>query len=410
MVFKIIAIILLSLYFLFNLFLSILQYKYRDRPVPEELNDIYDFETYQKWKQYSAEKIKVGLISSVVSFVIILTILISDVLAIITKDITNEYTSAIIVLAIYIGINTITNCIFNYINDIKIEGKYGFNKMTMKTFIADQIKSLLIVAALFIGLTCLFIALYNGMGDYILILFTGILFVFVLFIGFLYPFFSKLFNKFTPLEDGELKTSLINLLESHNYHVKDIKVMDASRRTTKLNAYFTGFGKTKTIVLYDNLLKTMSNEQIISVFAHEMGHGLHKDTLKNNITSLLGISIYVVFAWLLARFPSIYCDFGFITINYGFAFLLLVNVALPFVATLLGFLTNYLSRKAEYRADEQAVIEGYSEHLISALKVLSKENFSNLNPHPLIVLLSYSHPTLLQRIRHIRDFDGKRNK
>ena len=410
MVFKIIAIILLSLYFLFNLFLSILQYKYRDRPVPEELNDIYDFETYQKWKQYSAEKIKVGLISSVVSFVIILTILISDVLAIITKDITNEYTSAIIVLAIYIGINTITNCIFNYINDIKIEGKYGFNKMTMKTFIADQIKSLLIVAALFIGLTCLFIALYNGMGDYILILFTGILFVFVLFIGFLYPFFSKLFNKFTPLEDGELKTSLINLLESHNYHVKDIKVMDASRRTTKLNAYFTGFGKTKTIVLYDNLLKTMSNEQIISVFAHEMGHGLHKDTLKNNITSLLGISIYVVFAWLLARFPSIYCDFGFITINYGFAFLLLVNVVLPFVATLLGFLTNYLSRKAEYRADEQAVIEGYSEHLISALKVLSKENFSNLNPHPLIVLLSYSHPTLLQRIRYIRDFDGKRNK
>ena len=183
--------------------------------------------------------------------------------------------------------------------------------------------------------------------------------------------------------------------------------MDASRRTTKSNAYFTGFGKSKTIVLYDNLLKVMSDEEIIAIFAHEMGHGLHKDTLKNSFLSLLNIVIIVVLAWLLARFPEIYVDFGFAGLNYGFGLIVLFECVMPIVTVLLGLISSAHSRRAEYRADEQAFKEGYADQLITALKKLTKENFGNLNPHPFAVLLHYSHPTLLQRYGHIQELKAK---
>ena len=405
--FKIIALSLLGAGFLWNLFLSILSYRARNNGIPEELNDVYDPESYEKWKKYSAENIVLDLVKNIVSFVIVFTLIITNVYSLIAGPIENIYTSAIVVLAVYIGIDTVVGFIFNYISDMKIEQKYGFNKKTMKTLIADSIKSLIISSALLFGLTCLFIVLYENMHDYILILFSGIMFVLVLIIMFLAPLFSKIFNKFTSLPEGELRSKLTAMLEKYGYQVRDIKVMDASRRTTKSNAYFTGFGKSKTIVLYDNLLKVMSDEEIIAIFAHEMGHGLHKDTLKNSFLSLLNIVIIVVLAWLLARFPEIYVDFGFAGLNYGFGLILLFECVMPIVTVLLGFISSAHSRRAEYRADEQAYKEGYADQLITALKKLTKENFGNLNPHPLVVLLHYSHPTLLQRYGHIQELKAK---
>ena len=405
--FKIIAASIIGLYFLFTIFLHILKYRNRYSPIPDELKDVYDQETYLKWKEYSAEKIKIGIINTCVNFVIVMSLIISDVFALIVKDISNVYVSAIVILAIYIGIDSIENTIFNYIYDMKIEQKYGFNRTSLKTFIIDQIKSLFISAILIIGLTCFFIFLHGALGDFIILVFSGVLFLFTIFISFIYPYISKIFNKFTSLEDGELRTALTKMLESHNYHVRDIKVMDASKRTTKSNAYFTGFGKTKTIVLYDNLLKVMTTNQIIAIFAHEMGHGIHKDTFKSSILSLLNITIIVVLTWLLVKFPENYYDFGYAGVNYGFAVILLINAVIPFVSTLLGFFTSYISRRAEYRADEQAVKEGYGEDLIEGLKNLFREDLGDLNPHPLIVLLSYSHPTLLQRMNHIRELENR---
>lgn len=402
--FKIIAAVLMSVYFLFQMFLYFLYYKNRHAPIPEELNDVYDEATYLKWQKYSLDKIKLSVVSTTVSFAMMMALLMSNVFSVLVQGIANEYTATIVILSFYIGVSTVVDFIFSYIRNMKIEEKYGFNKSTLKTFIIDQIKGVIIQYVLIIGLSMLFIVLYNAMHDYILILFTGILFLIIVFISFLYPALSKIYNKFTSLEEGELRTSLINMLESHNYQVRDIKVMNASKRTTKSNAYFAGFGKSKTIVLFDNMVNAMTTRQIVAVFAHEMGHGLHKDTIKNQFTSLFTIAIFVVLAWLLVRFPIIHYDFGFIYPNVGFALILLMHVLLPFVTTLLGFLTSYLSRRAEYRADEQAVIEGYGEDIISALKILAKENLSDLNPHPLIVLLSYTHPTLLQRVRHIKEY------
>ena len=405
--FKIIALSLLGFAFLWKLFLNILSYRARNNPIPEELADVYDEETYKKRAKYAAENIILDIVKNSVSFAITFTLIITNVFALIVNGIDNIYAAAIIVIAVHIGVSTVVGFIFDYISTMKIEEKYGFNKSSMKTLIIDEIKGLIISSTLIIGITCLFIVLYENMHDYILILFTGILFIIVLFIMFLAPVFSKIFNKFVPLPEGELRDKLKAMLEKYGYQVRDIKVMDASRRTTKSNAYFTGFGKSKTIVLYDNLLKVMDDDEIVAVFAHEMGHGLHKDTLKNSFFSLFNIAIIVVFCWLLARFPEMYGDFGFAGLNYGFGLVLLFECIMPVMSIILGLLNSIRSRRAEYRADEQAVKEGYSEQIISALKKLNRENYGNLNPHPLVVLLEYSHPTLLQRYRHIKELETK---
>jgi len=190
------------------------------------------------------------------------------------------------------------------------------------------------------------------------------------------------------------------LLTKHGYQVKAIEVMDASRRTTKLNAYFTGFGKMKTIVLYDNLVNAMSTEEICAVFAHELGHGLHKDVLKQQILNLGNLLLMAVVVWLAVRYPQLHTAFGFAEVNYGFGYILL-GFGLGIVQPLTGLVTNAYSRMAEYRADRQAVKEGYGPAMVTALKKLAKENFSHLSPSPLFVVLEYSHPPLHRRIEEV---------
>jgi STE24 endopeptidase len=228
-------------------------------------------------------------------------------------------------------------------------------------------------------------------------LFTVVVFGFTVLINFLYPILSRVGNKFTPLEDGELKDALMALLTKHGYQVKAIEVMDASRRTTKLNAYFTGFGKLKTIVLFDNLVNAMSPEEICAVFAHELGHGLNKDIPKRFGLTFVNFLLMGTLAWGVCSIPAIYTAFGFAEINYGFA-CLVMSIGLGLLQPLIGLVTNAQSRHAEYLADRQAVIEGYGPEMITAFKKLARDNFSHLSPSPINVVLEYSHPPLDQRV------------
>lgn len=405
--YKIIACILLTISLLFRFFLLFRAYKARNNPIPEELADVYDEETHHRFKEYSKDRLMVSAIFTLVEFVISLVVILTNVLALLSNGLGNPYVEAIVVIAFFTGVSIVPDFIHEYVEKMKVEEKYGFNKSTMKTLIVDQIKGLIISVALTIGITCLFALIYESVGDYILLIFTGVLFGFILIVAFLYPVLSKIFNKFTPLEEGELRDSLVNMLTSHGYQVKDIKVMDASKRTTKSNAYFAGFGKMKTIVLYDNILKVMTKEEIVAIFAHEMGHGLHKDTLKSSIFSLLNIAIIVTLLWGALKIPAICADFGFNGINYGFVFYAIVTIVYPFVSTIIEIIGSFFSRKHEYAADEQAVKEGYGEYLISGLKKLFREDLGDINPDPILVFLSYSHPTLLQRVRHIHEFEAK---
>jgi STE24 endopeptidase len=231
----------------------------------------------------------------------------------------------------------------------------------------------------------------------------------MLLISFIYPYLSRIGNKFTPLEDGELKDRLYEMLSKHGYSVKAIEVMDASRRTTKLNAYIAGFGKTKSIVLYDNMIEKMSTDEICAIFAHEMGHGLHKDVLKGQLFNVGYIALISALVYFAVAEPRLCTEFGFTSVNYGFAYLL-VSVGLGVLQPLTSMAMNARSRAAEYAADRQAVLEGYGKPMITAFKKLAKDNFANLSPSKINVVLEYSHPPIHSRVEAVEKAMAELNK
>ncbi len=389
--------------FLYNLLLLWLRTRSEHNPIPDTVKDVYDAESYNKWKRYNAEQNRFGLVRITVVHLVSFLLLLTNAYAAVALPMReNPYVAAILVVVFYQFIGTLVELPFDYYLTMRIEEKYGFNRTDAKTFWLDQVKNFLLGLIPIVGLLCLFVLLHQTLGDWVLLLSGIILFVFILFISFLSPFFLKIFNKFTPLPDGELRTKLTALLEGHGYKVRAIQVMDASKRSSKSNAFFTGFGRMKAIVLYDTLLESFSDNEICAVFAHEMGHGLHKDTLKMQLLNILTIAILALFLWLNVRTNAVSTAFGFDRVNYGFALVLLFDVEMAFLSPLMDLLRSWFSRRHEYRADAQAVSEGYGEPLIAGLKKLNRENLGDLSPSPLLVKLTYSHPTLDQRIRAIQ--------
>ena len=345
-----------------------------------------------------SEKSRLAVITSTVSYVIHMLLMALNIYAAFASLFPKDLFSQMIAVLLLTSLSDLLLIPCEWYNTMHIEEKYGFNRSGRKTFVLDQVKGFVIGMIISVTMGGLLLWIHQSLGDLLIIVFAAVLMLLAFMILFLFPFISRIFNKFTPLEDGELKSRLTALLEKHGYHVRAIQVMDASRRTTKTNAYFAGFGKMKTIVLYDTLVESMTPDEICAVFAHELGHGLHKDTLKRQVLSFVQMLVLAVLAWLTLRTPEIFRAFGFADINYGFALILIMSVEFALVAPLFGLLMNYVSRKAEYRADAQAVKEGYGEHLISGLKKLARRNFADLAPSPLLVKLEYSHPTLSQRI------------
>ena len=396
--YKVIALVILFLVYLWNLFLNLLKGRSEKNPIPENVADVYDAETYRKWRAYNGEKTRLSIFEDTASFLISAVLMGFNVFALFAGLFADNAYAQMFGVLLLSALSDLLLLPFHYYDTMKIEGKYGFNRTTLKTFCLDQVKEFLIGLGLISFVGWLLTTVHQALGDWLILAFAGGMTAIMLLFSFLYPFFSKIFNKFTPLEDGELKTRLTALLEKNGYKVRAIQVMDASRRSTKSNAYFTGFGKMKTIVLYDTLVEAMTPDEICAVFAHEMGHGLHKDTLKNQILTFVQMLFLGLLAWLTLRSPEVFQPFGFDKVNYGFAIILIMSVEFALVEPLFGLLVNWFSRRAEYRADAQAVKEGCADALISALKKLARENFADLSPHPLLVKLEYSHPTLSQRI------------
>ena len=398
---KLLILCLLILGAVYRLALEIVRYRSANNPIPENVADIYDSETYAKWRRYSAEHCRLNIVSTVVSFAVSFVLLLTDTYAAVADLFSGgAFVQLLSVVLLETVVDTLVGLCFSYYETMVIEEKYGFNRSSMKTFVTDQIRNLLLSAVLSLGLAMLLWGLHTWLGDWMILLFALAVFGITLAISFLYPIFSRIGNKFVPLEEGELKDKLMALLTKHGYQVKAIEVMDASRRTTKLNAYFTGFGKLKTIVLYDNLINAMSTDEICSVFAHELGHGLHKDVLKQQVMNFGNLLLMALVVWLSVRDAGLHQAFGFESVNYGFAYVV-AGIGLGLIQPLSGMAMNAYSRFAEYRADKQSVEEGYGEAMVTALKKLAKENFAHLAPSPVNVVLEYSHPPLSQRIERI---------
>ena len=408
MTYKIIFILCALLGGAYSIVLNIVKYRSAENPTPESVADIYDSETYLKWKKYSAEHCSLDIISSSLSCVLTVVLLATNAYSafanIFPLTVFWQIFAVVLLEAI---IDTVIGTAIGYVKTMVIEQKYGFNRSSLKTFIFDRIRSVILGILLAVGLSELIYLVHDLTGNFMIIALAGALLAFTLITTFLFPFFSRIGNKFTSLEDGELKDKLMELLTKHGYKVRAIEVMDASRRTTKLNAYIAGFGKTKTIVLFDNLLTAMDTDEICAIFAHELGHGLHKHVLKRQLLNIGYLLILATAIWLTVISPAIYADFGFSTINYGMSYML-SGITIGLLQPAVSLVLNAISRAHEYDADRQAVKEGYGEAMIRAFKKLAKDNFAHLSPSKINVVLEYSHPPISDRIDAVRKGIGKK--
>ncbi len=395
--------------FLFDLWLSILNYKHRKQPIPEIVSDIYDKEDYNKWLNYTMENYRFGLITSVVTLVIMLVFLFTGAFpyfAEVSENLSSNFHIQILIfLGIFYFINYFFGLFFSYYSKFSIEERFGFNKSTKKTFVFDKIKGILLTIIFGGGLIYLFTSLYEqfSIGVEFYLYAWGSIVSILIFINLFYvKLIVPIFNKLRPLEDGELKQKIENFAKEAGYQVNKISVIDASKRSTKLNAFFSGLGKFKQVVLYDTLMEKMSDDEIVAVLAHEIGHSKFNHIIKGLFQTIIMLAIYLGVLVLTLSSPTISEAFGFSGIHFGFG-LIIFTVLLSPISILITGITAGISRKHEYQADEFARSHGYGEHIGNALKVLSKENFSNLTPHPLFVKLTYSHPPTSDRLKAIKE-------
>jgi STE24 endopeptidase len=392
--------------FVFDMWLSSLNYRNRNQPIPLEVQDVYDKDEYRKWHEYNMETFKFSMIVKSINVVVFLLMLVFGVFVwfhTVSESIfTNARLQVLFFMLLYLLVSRIIGMGISYYRTFVIEEKYGFNKTTKKTFYLDKLKGFMLMVVFGGGLVFLLLVLNDHFSNLFFVYTWLALVVIFLLVNISYvKIIVPLFNTLTPLEDGELKEALFDLAKSVGYEVSKISVMDASRRSTRLNAYFSGFGRFKNIVLYDTLIEKMSTAEIVAVLAHEIGHNKHKHIWYNMAITFLTLFVYIGVFVLVLRNEVFSTAFGFDAVNFGFS-IILFTVLLEPISILLNLGTSTVSRTFEYQADRFAATHASKDGIESALKVLSRENFSNLTPHPLYVKLLYSHPPTAQRVRAIR--------
>ena len=298
---------------------------------------------------------------------------------------------------------------FALYSEFGIEKHFGFSNMTIGMWLADEIKGFLINLVILAPLLLVMTALFKYASDWWWIMLGCVYLAFSLGISIIYPIFiAPIFNKFTPLEDGELKTRLENLLQKCGFKASGLFVMDASRRSGHSNAYFTGFGKSKRVVLYDTLIEQLSVEEIEAVLGHELGHYKHHHILKKMIFMIPAVFAALFLASFLIKFPLLYSGFGFVAeenIPYQMMFVGVFLLSLVFGEWGIVFspIVNFFSRRDEFQADAFAKkICGTGEPLCTALVKLNKENLSEIQVPKIYSLFNYNHPPLLERIAALR--------
>ncbi len=405
--FKIVILAVMTFNLGYDLVMRVLAVRQKKKPLPENVRDIYDEKEYARWREYSAEKSRAGLVSTLADFVLGLLLFGTDVLAAVYNAMPGgEYVKSILLMLVYAAFLTLWSIPYEYYVTMKIEGKYGFNKTSGKTFVTDTVTNFAVNSVVNIALMYFAMFMFDLMGAMFFVVLFAFIALFMLAVNMLSMTFMRLFNKFTPLEDGSLRGRLVKMFRDAGYELSDIRVMDASRRTTKVNAFCTGLGKFKKIALYDNLVENYTEEEIAAVFAHELAHFKHRDTAKMTAYNMLTMAALTAMIAAFALIPQISLDYGFADVNFAFAIAALSGVLLSPVMAVLQIPAAVFGRRYEYRADRMAAELGYGEAMVSVLKKLARDNFSDLNPHPVIVALEHSHPTVGARIEAIRKVKG----
>lgn len=375
--------------------------------LPHEFEGYYDAEKYSKSQSYLKDRVWFGLIESALFTVGAVIFIIAGWFNLIDSFARSFGQAPIITGLIFLGIIFLASYIFSIpftiYRTFVIEEKYGFNRTTPKTFVADMFKGLILTAVIGIVILSVILWFFNASGKYAWLYSWIAVTVFEIFLIFIAPaVIMPLFNKFTPLEEGELKSAITSYANSQDFKLKGIYKMDASRRSAKSNAFFTGLGKYKRIVLFDTLITSMKTNELVAVLAHEIGHYKHKDIFKGLAVSALSTGLmFFMLSFFIAN-KDFFAAFKMENVSV-YAGLFLFTFLYQPVNSLFSVGINYISRRFETSADKFSS-ETYKdpEAMITALKRLSVDNLSNLTPHPLKVFLTYSHPPVLTRIEAIR--------
>ncbi len=400
----IIAILIIN--FIIDKILDALNTKHYNDALHPELQDVYDENEYKKSQSYKQTNYKFGVLTSTFSLVLTLGFFYFDGFEFIDNIARNYSDNNIVIALIFFGIIMIGSDIittpFAYYKTFVIEEKFDFNKSTKKTFVLDKIKGLLIMAILGGGILALIVWFYEFTGNTFWLYAWALVTVFSVFMNMFYSrLIVPIFNKQTPLEEGELRNKISAYAKSVGFKLDKIFVIDGSKRSTKANAYFSGFGSEKRVTLYDTLINDLEEDEIVAVLAHEVGHYKKKHIIFNLITSILltGLTLYILS--LLISNPLLSNALGVEIPSFHIGLIAFGMLYSP-ISEITGLIMNRFSRKFEYQADDYAKKTYKAELLISSLKKLSKNSLSNLTPHPAYVFMHYSHPTLLERVRNLK--------
>jgi STE24 endopeptidase len=393
--------------FIADTFINYLNSTHFGDPIPKELEDVYNKEEYEKSQAYKKENYKFSLLSSTFSIVITILFFLLDGFAFVDYLARLYSDNSIIITLIFFGIilfaSDILTIPFVYYKTFVIEEKFGFNKSSKKTFIIDKVKGWIMMLVIGGSILALITWFYQLTTSKFWLYTWALISIFTLFMNL---FYSKLivpiFNKQVPLEDGVLKGDIEKFSSKIGFKLNNIFVIDGSKRSTKANAYFSGFGTQKRITLYDTLINDLENDEIVAVLAHEVGHYKRKHIVYNLFLSIImtGLTLYILS--LLIGNQVLSQALGVESANFHIG-LIAFSILYSPISEITSFFMNILSRKFEYQADNYAKENFNAEALIVSLKKLSKNSLSNLTPHPLYVKIHYSHPTLLQRILNLKN-------
>ena len=398
------VLIVLVAYILESLLDQLNQSRARD-PLDPSIVDLYDANERERSISYSAEKTRFGFYSSTFSTVILILALTQGWFATLDKVVRDQFDNQILISLTFIAALSVIswwlNLPFQLYSIFVIEAKYGFNKITLKTFIADTIKATLLGTVIGGALLTAVLWIYQELGNSFWI------FAWLLVSGFsllMFMFGSTLilplFNKLTPVAQGELRTAVEKYCASQGYSLGRLFVMDGSKRSTKANAFFSGLGRSKTIVLFDTLIEKLSTKEIVAVLAHEIGHYKKKHTLSIFIFSnIQTFATFALLGWLLG-YPELSKALGAEESSFHLSALTFFILFTP-LSIVLGLLNNSWSRHNEFEADTFAKKTDDAVALKSALKKISTDSLANLSPHPLYVAFNYTHPPLAQRLKNL---------
>ena len=405
-IFAVIILVTLLVDFILNLVADLYNLKALDAGLPGEFQGVYDEETYEKSQQYTKVQTRFGILTSTINLIILLGFWFVGGFNTLDQIVRGWALGTIWTGLAYIGIlvvlKTILSLPFSIYSTFVIEERFGFNKTTPKTFVLDMLKGLALGVVLGGPLLAGILAFFTYFETYGWLYAWAAVTAFTLIIQFIAPrWIMPLFNDFEPLGEGDLRTKINAYAKRVNFKMEGIYVMDGSKRSSKSNAFFTGFGSNKRIALFDTLINNHTDDELVAVLAHEIGHYKKKHIIKNMAVSILQTGVMFLLLSIFLHSQGLYEAF-YMEQTSVYAGLIFFGMLYAPIDMILSIFMQMASRKHEFEADAYASTTFKKEPMVQALKKLSKDNLSNLTPHPFYVFLNYSHPPVLQRIKAIR--------